>query len=328
LTTGSVWPSGAGISTSPSINSVALGTNDPWNTTNANSVLIGVGSIWNTETTPYTLTLIVSPPTLLLTAPSSTLTSNCSGVPSSPTTFGINGSGLFSDVLVSAPSGFEISNISNESYGSSLTLSPDVSNTISSTIFIRLSSNATNSVSGTITAYSTTDGSSISSSTTVSSTTLSSPSFNVSSYTICKESSYLISLTIDENSVINSNGWSTSSNAISVNGSGYVTAGTVTGTYSVSYSDACAQTVSANVTVSSTSTLPAITDGLASYKFNNNPQGPLGSGDVIYMGYNGFNYYSATKPTKPGFYRANNVSGNSAGCPYAFYIFRCTTCPD
>jgi uncharacterized protein (TIGR02145 family) len=44
------------------------------------------------------------------------------------------------------------------------------------------------------------------------------------------------------------------------------------------------------------------------------------------MGYNGFNYSSTTRPTKPGFYRANNVSGSNAGSPFEYDIFRCTTC--
>ena len=74
--------------------------------------------------------------------------------------------------------------------------------------------------------------------------------------------------------------------------------------------------------------MPANACGLASYKINNTnpiPQGPTAS---LYVGYNGFNYTSATKSTNTGYYKANNQSVNSAGCPYPFYIFRCTTCPD
>jgi hypothetical protein len=118
-------------------------------------------------------------------------------------------------------------------------------------------------------------------------------------------------------------------NAIIVN-NGYVTAGTTPGTYTVSYTDGCAQTVSASVTVGNSDISPAIT-GLASYKISNTnpiPQGPTAN---LYIGYNGFNYYSTTTPpTKPGFYRANNVdlSNKTAGCPFPFEIFRCTTCPD
>ena len=328
LTTGSVWPSGAGISVSPSINSFALGTNAPWNTTNANTVLIGVGTIWNTSTTPYTLTLIVALPTLSISNPSATLTSNCSGVTSLPTTFGVTGSNLTSGVTVSAPTGFEVSTSSNTSYASSLSLTPSGSNTVSSTLYIRLTSAATNGVSGTITALST---GATNATATISSTILAVPTFAGSgsvpkTYTLCAEASYPISLTIDANSTMLSNGWATSSTTISVNNNGYVTAGTTPGNYTVSYTDGCAQTVSATVTVNNSDNgVTAIADGLASYKFNNTAQGPSAN---VYIGYNGFSYSSTTRPTNTGFYRANNQSGNSAGCPYEFYIFRCTTCPD
>ena len=267
------------------------------------------------------LVLTFSIPSLAIITPDATLTSNCAGVPSIPKTFGVNGSGLSTPVIILAPSNFEVSTSSSGAYSSSLTL-PQAS-TVSQTVYIRLSSAATtNGANGIITANS---SGLTPATTTVSSTTVAAPTFSVTGpFTICSEGTYAVSLTV-ANSY---NGWTTSSNAISVNSSGYVTAGTVSGTYSVSYSDACAQTTSATVTVSSTSTLPAITDGIASYKFNNNPQGPLGSGNVNYVGYNGFNYTSATKPTNTGFYKANNQSGNNAGCPYPFYIFRCTTCPD
>jgi hypothetical protein len=268
---------------------------------------------------------IINSTSLTLDLPNATLTSSCAGVPSTSTTFGVSGSGISSTVTVSAPTGFEISEFPMTSYSSSLSLTP-VSNTVTSTLYIRLLSGAANNVSGTITALATTTGeSSISSTTTVSSTIVSAPSFTGgSTYNLCTDATYLISLTV-ANSY---NGWSTSSSTITVN-NGYVTAGTATGNYTVSYTDGCAQTVSASITVNNSNNgVTAIADGLTSYKINNTnpiPQGPTAS---LYVGYNGFNYYNATKPTKPGFYRANNVSGNSAGCPFPFEIFRCTTCPD
>jgi hypothetical protein len=263
---------------------------------------------------------------LSISNPIGTLTSNCAGIPSVDyATFDVTGSNLSSTVNVSAPSGFEISTVSNTSYASSLSLTP-VSNTVSSTLYIRLLSGATNNVSGTITALATTTGgSSISSTTTVSSTIASAPIFTGgTTYNLCKDATYPISLTV-ANSY---NGWSTPNNAITVN-NGYVTAGaSAGGPYTVSFTDACAQTASATITVGNSDISPAITDGQASYKINNTtpiPQGPTAS---LYIGYNGTNYYSATKPTNTGFYKANNQSGNTAGCPYPFQIFRCTTCPD
>ena len=150
------------------------------------------------------------------------------------------------------------------------------------------------------------------------------PTLSVGSISLCNEATFLITKIT---SVPNNDSW-TVSGTISVN-NGYVTAGTTPGTYTVSYTDGCAQTVSATVTVNNSDNgVTAITDGLVSYKINNAnplPQGPTAS---LYIGYNGFYYTSATKPTNTGYYKANNQSGNSAGCPYPFYIFRCTTCPD
>ena len=184
---------------------------------------------------------------------------------------------------------------------------------ISTSITPSLSSNTTYTVTGT------TSGCSNTASITI--TVESLPTLSLGAISLCTEATYLITKTT---SVSNNESW-TVSGTITVN-NGYVTAGTTPGNFTVSYTDGCAQTVSATVTVAATSTLPAITDGLASYKFNNNPQGPIGSGNVIYMGYNGFNYSSTIRPTNTGFYKANNVSGSSAGSPTQFYIFRCTTC--
>ena len=146
------------------------------------------------------------------------------------------------------------------------------------------------------------------------------PTFgNPGPITICINGSYFLNP-----STTNGTFSTLSATIATVNSSGYVT-GVSEGTTTVSLVTE-GGTVTATVTVAATSTLPAITDGLASYKFNNNPQGPIGSGNVNYMGYNGFNYSSTTRPINTGYYRANNVSGSSAGSPTEFYIFRCTSC--
>ena len=111
-----------------------------------------------------------------------------------------------------------------------------------------------------------------------------------------------------------------------VNASGYVT-GVSEGSTTVSLVSGV-ETVTATVTVSSSaSSSLAITDPLAqaSYKFNNNPQGPVG-GINNYVGYNGFNYSSQARPIKTGYFRASNQLGDAAGCPFEYDIFRCTTC--
>jgi len=297
-------------------------------TTSAGVLKLGILSLdglWGSASVIISNLRVENDVSLNITPPVGTLTSSCAGVPSTPITFGVEGSGISSTVTVSAPAGFEIKTVSSTIYAPSVSLTPEVDNTVSSTLHIRLLSDATNNVSGTITALSTSGGTTISATTTVTSTIVSAPTFtDGTTYNLCKDATYQISLTV-ANSY---NGWSTSSNTITVN-NGYVTAGTSTGPYTVSYTDACAQTVSATVTVGNSDYgVSGVSGGQASYKISNSspiPQGPTAN---VYVGYNGFNYYSATMPTNTGYYKANNQSGNSAGCPYPFYIFRCTTCPD
>ena len=262
-------------------------------------------------------------PNISLSSPNATLTANCSGTPSEFTTFEVAGNNLTDPITISTTTGFEVSTISNTSYSNSISLPPTNGTLTTTTIYLRLTSNVSTSITGTITAYS--GGSS--QTVTDAGVIAAPPVFNHNSILICKEGTFPISITLDPVSSLNASYWSTSSATISVNSTGYVTAGTATGNYTVSYTDACAQTASATVTVNNSDISPAIT-GQASYKISNTnpiPQGPTAS---LYVGYNGYNYYSATKPTNTGYYKANNQSGSSAGCPYPFYIFRCTTCPD
>jgi hypothetical protein len=154
---------------------------------------------------------------------------------------------------------------------------------------------------------------------TVYSTTTLSPS----NITVCREATCLINVTTTAPGAL---GWNTT-DPLTVN-SGYITAGTTTGTnFQVSYTDGCGQTISATVTVVSTSTAPAISDNNPSYKFNGNPQGPTSTTYTInYVGYDGFVYFSQTQPSSVGFYKANTQVVNVAGCPNRFYIFSCATC--
>jgi hypothetical protein len=288
-----------------------------WDNSIANQALTGEdGTIWNTSNTPYTLMSFLISPILTVSLPNTTFLT-CLGSSSLPTTFDVTGSGLTASVTISAPSDFEISTSSGGTYSSSLTLTNTP--TVSQTLYVRLNSSASiGDKTGTITAT-TTGASDVT--TTVSGTVLANPTLSTYSIIICKEATYLITKTTD----MSLNGSWAVSGTITVN-NGYVTAGTNAGNYVVSYTDGCA-TVSATVAVGDSDISPAIT-GQASYKINNTiplPQGPTAS---LYVGYNGFNYYSSTPPTKTGFYKANNQSGNSAGCPYPFEIFRCTTCPD
>jgi hypothetical protein len=257
---------------------------------------------------------------LSISSPIATLTS-CSGTASSPTTFGVTGSGLTASVTITAPSYFEISTSSGGTYSSSLTLTNTP--TVSQTLYVRLNSSATaGDKTGNITATST-GASDVT--TTVSGTVKALPTLSVSSIVLCAEATYLITKTT---SMPVDNGWSVSG-TITVN-NGYVTAGTSAGSYTVSYTDGCAQTVSATVTVLDSNdpslTGLAITDTKVAFKFNGSPQGPSAVLTVNYIGYDGYTYFSQTRPTNVGFYNANIQSGTDAGCPNRFYIFTCATC--
>jgi hypothetical protein len=268
-----------------------------------------------------TSTFVQINPYISITNPTASLTA-CSGSVSLPTTFDINGDYLTSSVTITTSSGFEISTSSNGLYSTSLTLNN--TGTLSQTLYIRMSTSAFVGVnSGTITASSTgaTDAT-----TNIIGTVLAKPTLSTSSISLCKESTYLITKTtvmpVD-------NGWS-ASGPIAVN-NGYVTAGTTPGSnYTVSYTDGCAQTVSATVTVLDSNdpslTGLAITDTKVAFKFNGSPQGPSAVLTVNYIGYDGYTYSSQNQPTQVGFYKANIQSGNNAGCPNRFYIFNCTTC--
>jgi len=149
------------------------------------------------------------------------------------------------------------------------------------------------------------------------------PTFgNTGAITICVNGSYYLNP-----STTNGTFSTLSSTIASVNASGYVT-GVSVGTTTVSLVATGGVTVTATVNVvTSLSPSLSITDPLAqaTYKFSNNPQGPIG-GINNYVGYNGYGYSSQARPTNTGFFRASNQLGDAAGCPYEYYIFRCTTC--
>ena len=256
---------------------------------------------------------IIVSATVSISVPAASLTS-CLGSSSNSASFIVTGSSLTESVTITAPTGFDISTSPDDFYSSNLTLTNN--STISQTLYVRLNYDAIVGVNiGTITA--TTTGVSDATS-TISGTVLSLPVLSTNAINLCTEATYLITVTSE---IPLDNAWS-ATGEISVN-NGYVTAGTVPGAYTVSYTDGCGKTISATADVVASPVAPAIADGLASYKFDGTPQGPTAN---LFMGYNGFDYSSTIKPTEPGYYKSNSQLGNSAGCPFQFYIFRCTTC--
>jgi hypothetical protein len=82
-----------------------------------------------------------------------TLASTCPGVSSASSTFTVSGTGLAGNVTVTAPAGFEVSlNDSNYASSASITASGTLANT---TVYVRTTSSATGTPSGTITVAST-----------------------------------------------------------------------------------------------------------------------------------------------------------------------------
>jgi hypothetical protein len=146
------------------------------------------------------------------------------------------------------------------------------------------------------------------------------PTFNnPGPITICINGSYYL------NPSTTAGTWlSTNPSVASVSTNGYVT-GLSLGITDISLTTVLG-TVTATITVGSTSSV-AITDPIMqpSYKFDNNPHGPVG-GTINYVGYNGFNYSSQTQPTNRGYYMASKQVGNEAGCPVSFYIMKCNLC--
>jgi hypothetical protein len=140
---------------------------------------------------------------------------------------------------------------------------------------------------------------------------------------MCVDATYLVSL-FTPNSF---NGWSSSNSSVfSVTASGYITASQV-GSATITYTDACGQSVSQTVVVQSSAPSIPLTDNSIAYKFNGSPQGPFsGGGTINYVGTDGFTYFGQTQPIAVGFYNANVQTGSQAGCPTRFYIFNCTTC--
>jgi hypothetical protein len=95
------------------------------------------------------------PPPVITATGSLTPFTSCSGLASAQQSFTVSGNNLFSNLLVTAPAGFEVSTTSGSGFGSSVSL-PFGSGTVNpTTIYIRLTNTASGIPSGTITCSST-----------------------------------------------------------------------------------------------------------------------------------------------------------------------------
>jgi hypothetical protein len=94
------------------------------------------------------------PPTIITNGSFSAFTS-CSGYVSTEQSYTVSGFGLTADIVVTAPTGFELSTTSGGVFSSSVTLVQSSGVVNSTTIYVRMKSNATGTPSGNISATST-----------------------------------------------------------------------------------------------------------------------------------------------------------------------------
>jgi len=140
--TGGVWSSSnsnfATVSSTGLVTGVAAGT-------------VSISYTLCSKTVTYSLSII----TPTLTVSSLKTFTSCSGCVISPQTLTVSGTSLSSNVIVTAPSGFEISSAISGTYSSTISLNP-ISGTLTSTaVYIRLINSATTGSSGNITVSST-----------------------------------------------------------------------------------------------------------------------------------------------------------------------------
>ena len=108
----------------------------------------------NTATVNFTAVPSGTTPTIT-TSGTLTAMSACAGTVSSAQSFTVSGADLTNDIVLTAPTGYEISLTSGSGYTSTLTLTQTGGTVASTTIYVRLTSTATNGASGNITCTST-----------------------------------------------------------------------------------------------------------------------------------------------------------------------------
>ncbi len=183
----------------------------------------------------------------------STLTAfaGCSGSASASQSFTVSGSALTANLVVTAPTGYEVSTTAGSGYASSVTLTPASGMVASTTIFVRLAATATGSPSGNITVAST---GATTQSVAVSGTVNALPTATITAggpTTFCQGGSVTLTASAGS-SYLWSNGATTQSTTVSASGS-Y--------TVQVTYSAGCFATSVATVVTVNILPTPTITAG-------------------------------------------------------------------
>ena len=102
----------------------------------------------------FTYTPVIATPTITTSGTLSAF-SACAGTASTQQSFTVSGANLTANLVVTAPTGFEVSTSSGSGYGSSVSLPPSSGTVSSTSIFVRLTSSASGSPSGNVTCTST-----------------------------------------------------------------------------------------------------------------------------------------------------------------------------
>ncbi|TBR19936.1 MAG: hypothetical protein EPO57_01960, partial [Chitinophagaceae bacterium] len=102
------------------------------------------GSVLNSDGT-YGIGTILERISVVVTSGSLASFSTCAGTASDAQSFTVSGSGLSNNIVITVPSGYEVSTTSGSGYASSVTLTQSSGNVSSTTIYVRLSSSSTGS---------------------------------------------------------------------------------------------------------------------------------------------------------------------------------------
>ena len=231
---------------------------------------------------PITLTVI--PPTINTTGTLSAFTS-CSGTASAQQSFTVSGSDLSTDILVTPPTGYEVSTTSGSGFASSVTLTQSGGTVSSTTIYVRLTNAASGTPSGNIACTST---GATTQNVAASGTVTSLPTATAGgSQIICSNATATVSGATSANGTIL---WTE-------NGAGSITSGgtTLTPVYTAQSGDG-GNTVTLTMTVTGTGACSAST-AVATYTLtvNSAPLVPVISGPANACGYSSQNY-TVTSP--------------------------------
>ncbi|WP_296685155.1 hypothetical protein, partial [Flavobacterium sp.] len=178
--------------------------------------------------------------------------STCLGSASAVQSFSVSGTSLTANVVVTAPTGFEVSLTNGSGYGSSVTISPTAGTLSSTPVYVRMIVSATGSLSGNISVVSGSVSQNVAVSGTVNSNPVT-PTASVTSQPTCSVGTGTITVSS-----------STTGLSFSIDGTNYtnttgIFSGVLPGTYTVTAKNAssCISSASTSVTVNAQPATPS-----------------------------------------------------------------------